>query len=69
MVDFDIFYVKGTYVELSVVVLIALSLSLITLLPPLVITYTMAHLLPYSTITPFVQIIGLLLVVGSVAFI
>ena len=63
------FMLKGTYVELSVVVLIALSLSLITLLPPLVITYTMAHLLPYSTITPFVQIIGLLLVVGSVAFI
>jgi len=63
------FMLKGTYVELSIVVLIAITLSLITLLPPLVITYTMSNLLPYSSILPFIQIIGLLIVIGSGAFI
>ena len=63
------FMLRGTYIELAVVVAIALTLSLITLLPPIAITYTLSSLLPYSSTVPFIQIIGLLIVIGSAAFI
>jgi ABC-type bacteriocin/lantibiotic exporter with double-glycine peptidase domain len=60
---------RGTYLELSVVITVSLLTSLITLLPPLAITYLLSDIIPYSTAKPFTEIIALLCVAGVVVFI
>ena len=59
---------RGTYIDLGVVLGVSVLTALVTLLPPLAITYVLSEIIPYSAITPFVEIISLLFVAGLVTF-
>jgi ABC-type bacteriocin/lantibiotic exporter with double-glycine peptidase domain len=59
----------GTYADLGIVIATSLLTALITLLPPIVITYLLSEIIPYSATKPFIEIIILLLVAGIVTFV
>lgn len=59
---------RGTYADLAIVLSVSVLTAIVTLLPPIVITYLLSQIIPYSATKPFVEIIVLLCVVGLVTF-
>ena len=64
--DFLACMLRGNYLELSIVLAVSAITAMLTLLPPIAITYLLSEIIPYSAVLPFIQIVVLLFVAGLI---